>query len=83
MSKVIRFTAHAEQKLSHLTEIGVTKGKVIEIVKKPKKIENGYFGRKIAQSSISKDLVLRVVYEETSEGLLIITIYPGEKRRYQ
>ena len=81
--KIIRFTAHAEQKLLRLKEIGITKEKVIEIVKEPGKIENGYFGRKIAQSSISKDLVLRIVYEETSQEGLVITIYPGEKRRYQ
>ncbi|PIP12137.1 MAG: DUF4258 domain-containing protein [bacterium (Candidatus Stahlbacteria) CG08_land_8_20_14_0_20_40_26] len=81
--KIIRFTAHAEQKLLRLKEIGITKEKVIEIVKEPGKIENGYFGRKIAQSSISKDLVLRIVYEETSQEVLVITIYPGEKRRYQ
>lgn len=83
MPKNIRFTAHAEQKLLLLKEVGVGKQKIIEIIKKPDKIQSGYFGRKIAQSVLSQDLVLRIVFEESEKEILIITVYPGDKRRYE
>ena len=83
MPKAINFTAHAEQKLLLLNEIGVSKEKIVETIKKPDKIQDGYFGRKIAQGALSRDLVLRIVFEESNKEILIITVYPGEKRRYE
>ncbi len=78
----IRFTQHAEEKLTRLTGVGVTRDKVKKTVIKPDKLEQGYAGRKIAQSGLSSDLILRVVYEQTEEEILIITVYPGRQRRY-
>ncbi|MCK4733663.1 MAG: hypothetical protein KAT65_14510 [Methanophagales archaeon] len=48
-------------------KIGVTKKKVLEIIEKPEKVVNGYFGRKIAQGLLSEE----------------VTIYPGERMRYE
>ena len=79
----VEFTLHAEEKLKRLTEIGVTKERVFKIIEKPEKIVSGYYGRKIAQGLLSKDLILRIVYEESEEGIMIVTIYPGERRRYK
>lgn len=79
----IRFTLHAEEKLLRLVKIGITKEKVTEIAKNPDRVLPGYSGRKIAQGSLAKDLILRVVYEEKETEILIITIYPAERRRYQ
>lgn len=79
----IRLTPHAKEKLKRLTKLGVTKKKVVQTVRNPDKLVAGYLGRKIAQSSLSPHLVLRVVYEETDNKVLIITMYPGERRRYQ
>ena len=78
----LRFTLHAEEKLLRLTKVGVTKRKVAEILEAPEKSVEGYWGRKIAQGALTNDLMLRVVYEETEGGILIITIYPAERRRY-
>jgi len=80
--KSIHFCPHAEEKFKRLIKIGVTKKKVIETIKNPDKLTLGYFGRKIAQSKLSPDAVLRVVYEETDNKVLIVTIYPGKRRRY-
>ena len=76
------FTSHAEEKLSRLTSIGVTKEKVIDVVLNPEKVHQGYYGRKVAQSPLSERLVLRVVYEEKDNKLVVVTVYPGEKERY-
>jgi hypothetical protein len=79
----IRFTLHAEEKLLRLIKVGITKEKVVETLKRPERVLEGYWGRKIAQGNLAGDLILRVVYEETAEEILIITVYPAERRRYQ
>jgi len=78
----LRFSLHAEEKLIRLTKVGITKRKVVEILEAPEKTVEGYAGRKIAQGALTNDLMLRVVYEETEGGILVITIYPAERRRY-
>ena len=82
LKKKIRFTSHAEDKLTRLVKIGVTKEKVIETIKNPEKVVDGYYEREIAQHLLANDLILRVVYEECDEEIIIITVYPGERRRY-
>jgi len=79
----IRFTPHAEQKLSRLAKVGITKEKVIEAIKNPEKRVNGYLGRMIAQSSLTDALLLRVIYEEINDEVIVVTIYPGERKRYE
>ena len=82
-NKKVEFTLHAEDKLKRLTKIGVTKEKSLEIIETPEKVVNGYYGRKIAQGLLSEDLILRVVYEESEEEIMVITVYPSERRRYE
>ena len=82
-NKKVEFTLHAEDKLKRLTRIGVTKEKSLEIIENPEKVVSGYYGRKIAEGLLSKDLILRVVYEEREEEIMVITVYPGERRRYE
>lgn len=74
---------HAEDKLKRLMKIGVTKEKVLKIIENPGKVVNGYYGRKIAQGLLSEDLILRIVYEESEGEIVVVTIYPGERRRYE
>lgn len=81
--KKVIFTLHAEDKIGRLVKIGVTKKKVLEILKNPEKILEGYYGRKIAQGSLSNELILRIVFEESNDEIVIVTIYPGEGRRYR
>ena len=49
---------------------------------RPQKLEQGYGGRAIAQKGLDHDHVLRVVYEEHPDELVIITFYPGRRERY-
>ena len=49
----------------------------------PEKVVDGYYGRKIAQGLLSENLILRVVYEEKERELMVVTVYPGERRRYE
>jgi hypothetical protein len=60
-NKKVEFTLHAGDKLTRLTKVGVTKERVLKIIEKPEKVVNGYYGRKIAQSLFSEDLILRIV----------------------
>jgi len=83
MDKHIRFTSHAEEKLVRLTEVGVTKEKKTKTIEYPEKLTKGYSRRKIAQSSLSNALILRVVYEEIENEILVITVFPCKRRRYE
>jgi len=65
----VRFTLHAEDKLSRLTELGITKEKIVEAVKKPEKTYKGYQGREIAQVTLTSSLVMRVVFERLEEEI--------------
>jgi len=51
--KEVDFTTHAEEKLKRLTGLGVTKEKVLEIVRNPEKIVYGHYGRRIAQGLLT------------------------------
>ena len=83
MALELRFTLHAEGKLSRLSKVGVTRGRVTEIIESPEQIVAGYSGRKIAQGPLTDVLLLRVVYEETGKDVLVITLYPAERGRYK
>jgi hypothetical protein len=80
--KTIKFTPHAKEKLNRLVKMQVTEEKVVETIQNPESLEAGYFGRKFAQSSLTSELVLRVVYEETNNRVLVITVYPAKRERY-
>ena len=69
--------------MRRLTEIGITKEKVMGTILRPDKVELSYYGRKIAQSALTDTLVLRVVFEERDKNIFVITFYPGERRRYE
>ena len=84
MKKIV-FSDHAEDKFRILERHGfkVTKDNVLSAMKNPDKIEKGYKYRKIAQKAISKNHLIRVVFEELDEILRIITFYPGRRDRYE
>ena len=46
-------------------------------------MEKGYKGRMVAQKRLDERHVLRVVYEDKPEHILIITLYPGRRERYE
>jgi hypothetical protein len=84
MEKEIRWSEHAKLKLEILNQrsIKVSADLVTEIVRTPNALidEND---KKIAQSRITNEIVLRVVYRKFSAFILIITLYPGRRTRYE
>ena len=82
---LIRFTNHAIAKIEILKNHGfsVDTDLIKECLTAPAKIDTGRGERKIAQMVYDEDHVLRVVYEERENGILVITVYPGRRTRYE
>jgi len=83
--KEIRFSDHAQLKMEVLAshEITIDRDLVIETVRSPDKLEIGEEDKLIAQKRLNENLVLRVVYREFNAFILIITLYPGRRSRYE
>lgn len=83
--KEIRFSDHAQSKINVLASHGITINSdfVIETVRSPDKIEASEENKLTAQKRLDENLVLRVVYREFSAFILIITLYPGRRSRYE
>ena len=60
---------------------GISSEKVLETSTQAYEIADGKFGRKIAQR-VYGSYVLRVIFEEHSEHILVITAYPAKAKRY-
>lgn len=52
-------------------------------LKHPDIIEKGYKNRWIAEKRLSESHVLRVVYETADDEIIVITMYPGRRSRYE
>ena len=61
----------------------VRKEDVIKTIKEPEKVEKGRKRRVIAQRTIDIEHVLRVVYEERGNEIVVITFYPARRGRYE
>ncbi len=82
----IKFSKHSLEKISILRKHGVmiSKKMVKDIILNPQKVEKGYKERLMAQGSFDETHVLRVVYEEPNKNeIIVITMYPGRKKRYE
>jgi len=78
-----RFTKHAFEKISLMKKYGfsVDQEKIILTIEKPVKKETKG-GNFIATSILDKTHVLRVVYRQEDDIIIIITIYPGRIKSY-
>jgi hypothetical protein len=83
--KEIRFSEHSQLKMEVLANHNVTINPdfVIKTIRSPDKLETGEANKLIAQKQLDENLVLRVVYREFSAFILIITLYPGRRSRYE
>jgi len=79
------FIPHALRKFKLLEKYGffITEAKVIEILRNPENITIGKKSRKIAQSRINDNHVLRIVFEEKEDVMEVITFYPARRGRYE
>ena len=76
--KKVRFTIHAERKIS---ERNIRKDLVTRTIENPDATVGGRENTKIAQKEISKKM-LRVVFRENEYDYIVITAYFTEKERY-
>ena len=83
--KEIRLSDHAKQKIEILAnhEIALDLNFIIETVRSPDVLETGEENKLIAQKYLNENLVLRVVYREFTAFILIITLYPDKRSRYE
>lgn len=83
--KEIRFSEHSQLKMEVLAShaVIIDQDFVMETIRSPDKFEFGEEDKLIAQKRLDESLVLRVVYREFSTFILIITLYPGRRSRYE
>lgn len=81
----VKVSDHAMFKLKILQEHGVSVDLdlVKETVYHPDRRLPGYGGRKIAHRRLDADHVLRVVYEQQGDDLVVVTLYPARRERYE
>ena len=84
MDKKIEFSQHALLKIEILENRGVTISTdlISETIRTPSKVEASGEGKFISQNRLN-GLVLRVVYREYPDRILVITAYPGRSSRYE
>lgn len=82
--KEIRFSDHARLKMEILAShnVHIDQDFVVGTVRSPDKIAIEE-DKLIAQKRLDETLVLRVVYREFNAFILIITLYPGRRSRYE
>ena len=81
----VTYTRHAEEKFELLKRHGfeVTRKQVEETLTSPDMMISQAKGKMIAQKRISERHVLRVIYRQEGEDLVVITFYPGRRERYE
>ena len=84
MKKVI-FTPHALEKIRLLRKHGfeLAPEMVARWVRKPEKIMRGYRGRLVAHKGLDEAHVLRIVYEDFEDAIVVVTLYPARRGRYE
>jgi hypothetical protein len=82
----IRFTQHAERKFKLLLKYGVhiSRRKIMDTLLSSEYVD--YRTRApliIAQGPLDQNHVLRVVYRQEGNIMVVITFYPGRKSQYE
>jgi len=84
--KRITYYHHALEKFELLEKHGVqfTQQQIEKILKNPDKILPGNQpNRKVAQGVVSDSHLLRIIYEEYTDYLEVVTFYPARRSRYE
>jgi hypothetical protein len=75
----IRFTKHA---LSRMKEYDIPESEVLAAIAQPDKVVQGHRDRKIAQKAVNGH-VIRIVYEEAEDLIVVVTVYRARRERYE
>jgi uncharacterized protein YutE (UPF0331/DUF86 family) len=83
--KEIKFSEHVLLKIEILKRHGIIikEDFIKNAIAYPDKIDHGYKDRFIVQKKLDPEHVLRIVYEEYTDYILVITLYPGRRKRYE
>ena len=83
--KAIRFTSHANNKFVELAQHGCSVGRsqVVAVLRRPDLVQPGHHGRQVAQGELDERHVLRVVFVEKEDEIVVVTFYPGRRDRYE
>ncbi len=83
--KSIELSQHAVLKIEVLATHGITISPEViqDAIRAPDKVESSGGEKYIAQKILNETLVLRVVYREYADRILVITHYPGRGSRYE
>jgi len=81
----IHYTHHAHEKFTLLARYGfpVTEQQVEDTIRYPALVVEQSGGKLIAQSAISEEHLLRVIYRTDGKVATVITFYPAHRRRYE
>ncbi len=81
----IQFSQHSLLKIELLKSHGFALSTEImeNIIRFPDKTDKGYKDRSIAQKGWDDTHVVRVVYETNAGKILVITVYPARRSRYE
>ena len=82
---LVRFTAYAKAKCVFLREHGFSleERDVKRTVLEPDRVIRTRLGRWIAQRKFDERHLLRVIYEESAQERVVITVYPARRSRYE
>ena len=81
----IGYTKHAEKKFKDLAALGMTINKrlVNDIVRRPVHLDEVTDPpNKIASGELDTKRILRVVYREKGDRIVVVTFFPARKGRY-
>lgn len=83
--KSIELNQHAVLKIEVLATHGITISPeiIIDTIRSPEKVEFSGGEKYIAQKRLNETLVLRCVYREYADRILVITHYPVRRSRYE
>ena len=81
----IVFTNHAEKKLKDLEKLGVnvTKTLIKNVLEDPLHVDGkSNPPKKIVSGKLGEKHLLRIVFREENDIIIVITFYPAKKGRY-
>jgi hypothetical protein len=65
-----------------MKEYDISENELLVAITQPDKVVRGRRGRKIAQKALNRHLI-RVVYEEAEDLIIVVTAYRARRERYE
>lgn len=75
----VTISNHAKERIKIYN---LTESFILEAIREPDEVVEGYTGTSIAHKSLNEHLV-RIVYAKGKDEIKVITVYPAKKERYR